>query len=103
MTIETNELQYITPTDCVHGGHLARVRLSHDGRTHGGGGRCVPSLWSREAALVALQSALLMSRTWLTDYISRIEARAGRNLIGQVLPVLPPTLVFLCVEAETPL
>lgn len=47
---------------------------------------CVPSAWSREAGLIALQSALLVSRTWLTDYISRIEARAGRNLIGQNFP-----------------
>mmetsp|Transcript_1337 Transcript_1337/g.3997 ORF Transcript_1337/g.3997 Transcript_1337/m.3997 type:complete len:758 (-) Transcript_1337:479-2752(-) len=47
---------------------------------------CVPSLWSREAVLIAVQSSLLMSRTWLTDYISRIEARAGRHLIGQNFP-----------------
>ena len=61
--------------------------------------RCVPSLWSREAALIALQSSLLMSRTWLTDYISRLEARAGRHLIGQVgppaaAPKLPSTLAY---------
>lgn len=33
---------------------------------------------------MALQSALLVWRTYLTDYISRIEARAGRHLIAQV-------------------
>jgi hypothetical protein len=52
----------------------------------------VPSAWSREAGLIALQSALLVSRTWLTDYISRIEARAGRNLIGQVTCLLFPEI-----------
>ena len=44
---------------------------------------CVPSPASHEAGLIALQGALLVSRTLLTDYISKIEARAGRHLIGQ--------------------
>ena len=44
---------------------------------------CVPSPTSPEAGLIALQGALLVSRTLLTDYISRIEARAGRHLIAQ--------------------
>lgn len=44
---------------------------------------CVPSPTSPEAGLIALQGALLVSRTLLTDYISRIEAHAGRHLIAQ--------------------
>ncbi len=44
----------------------------------------MPGIQSREAGLIAIQSVLLVSRTWLTDYISRIEARAGRHLIAQV-------------------
>jgi len=36
------------------------------------------------AALIGVQGCLLVCRTWLTDYISRIEARAGRHLIAQV-------------------
>ena len=46
--------------------------------------RCVPGLWTPEAALIGVQGCLLVCRTWLTDYISRIEARAGRHLIAQV-------------------
>ena len=46
--------------------------------------RCVPRLLSREALLVLVQGGLLVSRTFLTDRISRIEARAGRHLIAQV-------------------
>ena len=37
-------------------------------------------------ALIVAQGCLLVSRTWLTDYISRIEALAGRHLISQVRP-----------------
>ena len=39
--------------------------------------RCVPKLLSREALLILIQGGLLVSRTFLTDRISRIEARAG--------------------------
>lgn len=46
--------------------------------------RCVPGVFSPEAGLIAVQGALLVSRTLLTDYISRIEAKAGRQLIQQV-------------------
>ena len=46
--------------------------------------RCVPGLLTREFGLISAQGVLLLSRTWLTDYISRIEARAGRYLIAQV-------------------
>lgn len=45
--------------------------------------RCVPSILSPEAGLIAFQGVLLVSRTLLTDQISRIEARAGRHLIAQ--------------------
>ena len=44
---------------------------------------CVPSPFSPEAGLIAFQGLLLISRTLLTDQISRIEARAGRHLIAQ--------------------
>ena len=46
--------------------------------------RCVPKLLSKEALLILIQGAFLVSRTFLTDRISRIEARAGRHLISQV-------------------
>ena len=49
---------------------------------------CVPGVWSQEMALIVAQGCLLVSRTWLTDYISRIEARAGRHLISLVRPQL---------------
>lgn len=49
---------------------------------------CVPGLLSREAGLIAIQGVLLVSRTWLTDHISKIEARAGRHLIAQVQGML---------------
>ncbi|KAK9805964.1 hypothetical protein WJX73_009234 [Symbiochloris irregularis] len=44
---------------------------------------CVPGIATKEAGLILAQGLLLLSRTWLTDYISRIEARAGRHLISQ--------------------
>lgn len=45
---------------------------------------CIPGVLSAESGLIGIQACLLLSRTWLTDYISRIEARAGRYLIAQV-------------------
>ncbi|CAL8463002.1 g2536 [Coccomyxa elongata] len=47
---------------------------------------CVPKLLSKESLLVFLQGCLLVSRTFLTERISRIEARAGRHLIAQNFP-----------------
>ncbi|KAL3151953.1 hypothetical protein ABBQ32_001078 [Trebouxia sp. C0010 RCD-2024] len=44
---------------------------------------CIPSVLCVESGLIGIQACLLLSRTWLTDYISRIEARAGRYLIAQ--------------------
>ncbi|DBB16523.1 TPA: hypothetical protein ACH3X3_014788 [Trebouxia sp. C0006] len=49
-------------------------------------GICVPGILSAESGLIGIQACLLLSRTWLTDYISRIEARAGRYLIAQNFP-----------------
>ncbi|KAK9828245.1 hypothetical protein WJX74_005419 [Apatococcus lobatus] len=44
---------------------------------------CVPSLFSAEAGLILVQGGLLVTRTLITDAISRIEARAARYLIAQ--------------------
>lgn len=41
---------------------------------------CVPGLVSKEALLVLAQGGLLVSRTLLTDYISRIEGYCGRAI-----------------------
>lgn len=45
---------------------------------------CVPSALSREGLLVLVQGALLVSRTLLTDYISRIEGRCGSAITSLV-------------------
>jgi hypothetical protein len=44
----------------------------------------VPGLFTREAFLVLVQGVLLVSRTLLTDYISRIEGYCGRALTSLV-------------------
>lgn len=44
----------------------------------------MPSLASREALLVLLQGGLLVSRTLLTDHISRIEGVCGRAITSLV-------------------
>ncbi|WIA08300.1 hypothetical protein OEZ85_007743 [Tetradesmus obliquus] len=41
---------------------------------------CVPGLFTREAFLVLVQGGLLVSRTLLTDYISRVEGYCGKAL-----------------------
>ena len=46
--------------------------------------RCVPSLFSIEMGVIFAQGCLLVSRTFISDAISKIEARAGRYLIAQV-------------------
>lgn len=46
-------------------------------------GICVPSPWSREALLILGQGVLLVSRTLLTDYISRVEGYCGSSLVSQ--------------------
>ena len=54
----------------------------------------MPSLLSREALLVGVQGALLVSRTLLTDHISRIEGRCGRAITSLVR--LPAPACFVC-------
>eukprot|EP00798_Chlamydomonas_sp_ICE-L_P012747 gene12747-15996_t len=44
---------------------------------------CVPSIFSKEAFLVLIQGALLVSRTVLTDWIAHIEGLCGNTLISQ--------------------
>jgi hypothetical protein len=44
---------------------------------------CVPSLASREAALIGIQGLLLISRTLLTDLIARVEGHCGRSIVQQ--------------------
>ena len=41
-------------------------------------------MFSAEAGLILVQGGLLVTRTLITDAISRIEARAARYLIAQV-------------------
>ena len=59
---------------------------------------CVPGPLSREAGLVLLQGCLLVSRTLLTDYISRVEGYCGKSitsLVRCVMCLLPDvTCVF---------
>ncbi len=45
---------------------------------------CVPSPFSKEAGLILLQGCLLVSRTLLTDYISRVEGYCGRSIVSLV-------------------
>ncbi|KAI8470101.1 MAG: ABC transporter transmembrane region 2-domain-containing protein [Monoraphidium minutum] len=66
---------------------------------------CVPSPLSKEALLVLLQGGLLVSRTLLTDYISRIEGfcgqaitslafdKFGRAVVGFALVGIPAAIV----------
>ncbi|KAF8072505.1 abcD2 [Scenedesmus sp. PABB004] len=44
---------------------------------------CVPGLFTREAFQVLVQGCLLVSRTLLTDYISRVEGYCGKALTSQ--------------------
>ena len=65
--------------------------------------RCVPSLFSAEAGLILVQGGLLVTRTLITDAISRIEARAARYLIAQASPPKDSaTLFFLPGRGESP-
>mmetsp|Transcript_28926 Transcript_28926/g.85644 ORF Transcript_28926/g.85644 Transcript_28926/m.85644 type:complete len:765 (-) Transcript_28926:338-2632(-) len=47
---------------------------------------CIPSVFSKEAGLIAIQTLLLVSRTLLTDWIARIEGQAGGMLTAQNFP-----------------
>lgn len=53
---------------------------------------CVPGPLSAEAALIYLQSALLVVRTLLTDHISQLEGRAGRWIVQRDFPRLARVL-----------
>jgi hypothetical protein len=44
----------------------------------------VPGPLSKEALLVLVQGCLLVSRTLLTDYISRVEGYAGKAITSLV-------------------
>lgn len=46
--------------------------------------RCVPSLLSREALLIAAQTGLLVSRTLLSDYVARMEGYCARAITSLV-------------------
>ena len=60
---------------------------------------CVPSPLSAEAGLIYTQSVLLILRSLLTEYISRLEGRAGRWIIAQNAPQLTRTLLqFVAVR-----
>jgi len=48
------------------------------------GARCVPGWCTKEALLVLIQGGLLVSRTLLTDYISRVEGNCGKYLTSLV-------------------
>jgi hypothetical protein len=45
---------------------------------------CIPGPLSQEAVLVLIQGCLLVSRTLLTDYISRVEGHAGKAITSLV-------------------
>lgn len=53
---------------------------------------CVPGIFTAEAGLIAGQGALLVLRTLLSDYVSKLEGRAGRWIIQQNGPMLSKTL-----------
>lgn len=62
-------------------------------------GICLPSPWSAEAALVASQGVLLVSRTLLTDLVSRLEGAAGRNVIQGNFQGLVRVMALFCATA----
>ena len=70
---------------CLHVVGLDRLHSGQGVIKAGMPCRCVPKLLSKEALLILIQGGFLVSRTFLTDRISRIEARAGRHLISQVM------------------
>ena len=50
--------------------------------------RCVPSPFTKEAALVLLQGSLLIIRTLMTLQITKFEGKAGKYLTSQVMSFL---------------
>uniref|UniRef100_A0A061SM41 ATP-binding cassette, subfamily D (ALD), member 3 n=1 Tax=Tetraselmis sp. GSL018 TaxID=582737 RepID=A0A061SM41_9CHLO len=63
---------------------------------------CVPGLWSREAALIAAQGGLLVSRTLLTEVVSTLEGISGRHITNGDWPLFVRSLLKfagICVPA----
>ena len=58
---------------------------------------CVPAPLSKEALLVLVQGVLLVSRTLLTDYISRVEGYCGRALVSQQFGLFGQSVLGLAV------
>eukprot|EP00193_Tetraselmis_chui_P021604 CAMPEP_0177786864 /NCGR_PEP_ID=MMETSP0491_2-20121128/21161_1 /TAXON_ID=63592 /ORGANISM="Tetraselmis chuii, Strain PLY429" /LENGTH=369 /DNA_ID=CAMNT_0019308125 /DNA_START=54 /DNA_END=1161 /DNA_ORIENTATION=+ len=59
---------------------------------------CVPSVFSKEAGLIAVQGALLISRTLLTEFVSSLEGRVGRSIMNANWPgFIDTTLQFAAV------
>lgn len=64
---------------------------------------CVPSAVSPEAGLIYVQGVLLVLRTLLSDYVSKLEGRAARWAIQSNAPLLSRTLgQFVAVRAHVP-
>ena len=62
---------------------------------------CIPGPLSAEAGLVYGQGLLLVLRTLLTDYVSRLEGQAGRWIIQQDFAVLSKVLaMFVAVSGS---
>eukprot|EP00899_Mesostigma_viride_P011608 jgi/Mesvir1/20448/Mv12345-RA.1 len=53
---------------------------------------CVPHARSKEALLVAIQTALLISRSILTERIAAVEGRCGTAVVSQNWPAFASTL-----------
>eukprot|EP00898_Chlorokybus_atmophyticus_P003808 jgi/Chlat1/4428/Chrsp29S04393 len=63
---------------------------------------CVPSLQSKEALYVALQTVLLVSRTLLTDRIAGLEGQCGKTIVSQDWPAFFNTtkaFAITCIPA----
>jgi hypothetical protein len=62
---------------------------------------CIPGPLGAEAGLVYGQGLLLVLRTLLTDYVSRLEGQAGRWIIQQDFAVLSKVLaMFVAVSGS---
>lgn len=60
---------------------------------------CIPGLLTKEAALVALQTVLLCSRTLLTDRISALEGICAENVTAQNWPGFRRVLAAFALNA----
>lgn len=54
---------------------------------------CVPSVFSKEAVLILLQTGLLVSRTLLTEQIAFNEGQSGSALVSQDFPLFFRSLI----------